>query len=268
MVCAEMSKPLLLALIMVFTSENTVYAEMSKGEVQFDGYNGMFLNYKSFVGPANEYDLMGATQFTLLTLLGLRGQHSLLDFGCGSIRAGRLFIPYLDESNYYCIEANQQLLEEGFGTQLGFEVQNIKKTNIFVDTGFDVAITGKQDFQFILAQSIFSHTGSDAAIRLLRSFHDTLHHTTGLALVTFIHVNEINPSTHYTTNVWVYPGVVEFTPDEVLSLIARSGLHGAELTWYHPRQTWYALSHSVDRINWAVAACNNVVGKNVFEGVY
>jgi hypothetical protein len=87
---------------------------MSKGEVQFDGYNGIFLNYKSFVGPANEYDLMGATQFTLLTSLGLRGQHSLLDFGCGSIRAGRLFIPYLDESNYYCIEANQQLLEEGF----------------------------------------------------------------------------------------------------------------------------------------------------------
>jgi hypothetical protein len=84
----------------------------------------------------------------------------------------------------------------------------------------------------------------------------------------FIHVHEINPATHYTGNEWVYPGLVQFTPDEVLSLIARSGLHGAELTWYHPRQTWYVLSHSVDRVNWAVAACNNVMGKNVFEGVY
>ncbi|MGH7086029.1 MAG: hypothetical protein ACREFN_13675, partial [Acetobacteraceae bacterium] len=45
-------------------------------------------HYTAFVGPPDEYDLMGATQFRLLTALGLRDHHRLLDFGCGSLRAG------------------------------------------------------------------------------------------------------------------------------------------------------------------------------------
>lgn len=51
--------------------------------------------YRGYVGPEAQYDLMGATQFRLLCTLGLREHHTLLDFGCGSLRAGRLFIPYL-----------------------------------------------------------------------------------------------------------------------------------------------------------------------------
>ena len=43
-------------------------------------------HYKAFVGPIEEYDLMAAMQFNLLTALGLRQHHSLLDvgFGCES----------------------------------------------------------------------------------------------------------------------------------------------------------------------------------------
>ena len=43
-------------------------------------------HYTSFVGPPDQYDLMGATQFRLLTTLGLRDTHRVLDFGCGSLR--------------------------------------------------------------------------------------------------------------------------------------------------------------------------------------
>jgi hypothetical protein len=57
-------------------------------------------DYRSYVGPSDEYDIMGATQFNLLTSLGLRENHTLLDFGCGSLRAGRLFITYLTKSRY------------------------------------------------------------------------------------------------------------------------------------------------------------------------
>jgi hypothetical protein len=52
-------------------------------------------HYTAFVGPPDQYDLMGATQFRLLTTLGLRDYHRLLDFGCGSLRVGRLLISYL-----------------------------------------------------------------------------------------------------------------------------------------------------------------------------
>jgi len=54
-------------------------------------------HYTAYVGPPNQYDFMGATQFRLLTTLGLREHHAVLDFGCGSLRAGRLLIPYLLE---------------------------------------------------------------------------------------------------------------------------------------------------------------------------
>ena len=58
-------------------------------------------HYTAFVGRADQYDFMGATQFRLLTTLGLREHHAVLDFGCGSLRAGRLLIPYLNEGRYH-----------------------------------------------------------------------------------------------------------------------------------------------------------------------
>jgi hypothetical protein len=57
-------------------------------------------DYRAYIGPTSRYDFMGASQFRLATTLGLRSGHKLLDFGCGSLRAGKLFIPYLETGNY------------------------------------------------------------------------------------------------------------------------------------------------------------------------
>jgi len=69
-------------------------------------------HYMAYVGPPTQYDFMGATQFRLLCTLDLRANHYLLDFGCGSLRAGRLFISYLDEGRYFGIEPNKWLIED------------------------------------------------------------------------------------------------------------------------------------------------------------
>jgi len=45
-------------------------------------------HHMAYVGPPTQHDFMGATQFRLLCTLGLRAHHRLLDFGCGSLRAG------------------------------------------------------------------------------------------------------------------------------------------------------------------------------------
>src|SRR5690242_11872125 len=66
-------------------------------------------HYRSFVGPPERYDLLAALQFNLLTSLGLREYHSLLDIGCGSLRAGRLFMTYLLPGNYCGVEPEQWL---------------------------------------------------------------------------------------------------------------------------------------------------------------
>jgi SAM-dependent methyltransferase len=52
-------------------------------------------HYRAYVGPPDRFDFMSATQFSLLFALGLRDHDCVLDFGCGSLRLGRLLIPYL-----------------------------------------------------------------------------------------------------------------------------------------------------------------------------
>ena len=41
-------------------------------------------HYRAYVGPPQDYDLIAAMTFNLLTTLGLRQNHSLLDIGCGA----------------------------------------------------------------------------------------------------------------------------------------------------------------------------------------
>ena len=58
-------------------------------------------HYRAYVGPPKDYDLVSAMVFNLLTCLGLRQHHRVLDIGCGSLRSGRLLIPYLNKGNYF-----------------------------------------------------------------------------------------------------------------------------------------------------------------------
>lgn len=44
--------------------------------------------YKSYVGPAQNFELMGTVQFDHLKYWGLAEHHYLLDIGCGSLREG------------------------------------------------------------------------------------------------------------------------------------------------------------------------------------
>ena len=41
-------------------------------------------HHRAYIGPPDEYDLVSAMSFNLLTASGLRQHHRLLDIGCGS----------------------------------------------------------------------------------------------------------------------------------------------------------------------------------------
>src|SRR5687768_5060480 len=84
-------------------------------------------HYMAYVGRPTQYDFMGATQFNLLCTLGLRANHNLLDVGCGSLRAGRLFIMYLDENRYFGTEPNEWLIEDAIKNQVGTDLIRLKK---------------------------------------------------------------------------------------------------------------------------------------------
>src|SRR5919106_5797598 len=112
--------------------------------------------YRSWVGPPQKYDLIAAMQFNVLTCLGLREDHLLLDIGCGSLRAGRLFIPYLLPGRYFGIEPERWLVEEGLRNELGEDILAAKRPTFSTKADFGLSAF-EQEFDFLLAHSIFSH---------------------------------------------------------------------------------------------------------------
>lgn len=196
-------------------------------------------HYMAYVGPPRQYDFMGATQFRLLTALGLREQHRVLDFGCGSLRAGRLLIPYLLPGHYYGIEPNAWLIEDALSNQIGRDLLAIKKPVFDHNAEFRVDGFGI-DFDFIVAQSIFSHTTSQLVVQALRNFAGSLSRN-GLIACTFVESvesNEIDPAPR-----WVYPECVSFTTSEIDAFFAKAGLASRRIPWFHPRQVWYLAAH-------------------------
>lgn len=198
-------------------------------------------NYMDYVGPSTQYDFMGATQFRLLCSLGLRSNHSLLDFGCGSLRAGRLFISYLDEGLYYGIEPNKWLIEDAIKNQIGKDLIEIKKPQFDYNSDFMTDVFSRQ-FNFIIAQSIFSHTGKDLIFTALKNFKNSLE-SEGLIAATFV-----EDFKSFDGSGWVYPDCVNYRKSEIKGFAQEAGLFSVRIPWYHPRQAWHLLAKKRDRL--------------------
>src|SRR5437588_2856330 len=160
-------------------------------------------DWRHSVGPPKWYDLIGASQFSLLCALGLREHHRLLDIGCGSLRGGRLFIPYLGGDGYTGIEPNRRLVEEGIEKNLGGQDLIALKTPKFhYNDQFDA--TGAEPFPFIVAQSIASHTGPAMTRKLLAAVATALA-PSGIAAITFFHGTPDS-----TEEGWKDPGTTHY----------------------------------------------------------
>lgn len=193
-------------------------------------------HYRAFVGPPEKYDLVSAMQFNLLTLLGLREQHYLLDIGCGSLRAGRLFIIHLLPGRYFGIEPHQWLIEEGIRYELSSEVVRIKQPAFSHDSQFTLTIFNRE-FDFILAQSVFSHASQSQISRCLSEARKTMHPATVFA-ATFCKGKD-----NYAGSDWIYPGCAHYTQEHMTSLVEEQGLKCQPIDWPHPnQQTWMIIT--------------------------
>jgi SAM-dependent methyltransferase len=195
-------------------------------------------HYRAYVGPPRQYDLMAATQFGLLHALGLREQHYLLDFGCGSLRAGRLLIPYLLQGRYFGIEPNKWLVDVAIEKEVGADQVRIKRPRFSHNPNFDCSVFGEH-FDYIMAQSILSHCGMDLAGRVLREFSRWLK-SEGLLLFTFVERGD-HPLGRMVSG-WQYPRCTRYEAIEIERMLTDVGLRFARIPWYHPRQSWFIAS--------------------------
>jgi SAM-dependent methyltransferase len=195
-------------------------------------------HYRAYVGPPQKFDLVGAMQFQLLTSLGLREEHTLLDIGCGSLRAGKLFIPYLLPAHYFGMEPNDWLIKKGIEKEMGQDLIDLKKPTFSNDEHFTFTTFEKQ-FDFMIAQSIYSHATAAQVDRSLEEAKKVLA-PKGLFAVTFV-----LGDTDYEGDEWVYPGCVTFTQEFIHARAAQHGFVAKQMHKHHPNgQTWFVFAHT------------------------
>jgi hypothetical protein len=196
------------------------------------GLKGGDRHYRAFVGPPHCYDLMSAMVFNLLTCVGLRQHHVLLDIGCGSLRVGRLLIPYLNKGCYVGVEPEEWLVRDGILNELGQDMVRLKSPRFVYDTTLRGKI-GPLHASYALAQSIFTHCSKAQITGWLRETHENLGDD-GVLLATYF-VGDSD----YAGEDWVYPDCSRYRPETIKALGEEAGFRVVELQWTHPRnQTW------------------------------
>lgn len=194
-------------------------------------------DHREFVGPANEYDVNAAMQFNLLTFLGLREFHTLLDIGCGSLRGGRLFIVYLLPGHYFGIEPEQWLVERGIRKEIGGDLIEIKRPSFSYNRDLACSVFNRE-FDYLLAQGVFVHA-PEWQIRQCVSEAAKCMKPTSIFAATYFEGNE-----NYNGSEWLYPQTTAYTSTRMTEIAFTAGLGCVPIEWPHPRGAkWIVLSN-------------------------
>ena len=200
--------------------------------------------YRAYVGPPEDYDLIAAMTFNLLTTLGLRQHHSLLDIGCGSLRIGRLLIPYLNRGKYFGVEPNEWLVDEGIRRELGKTLVQIKRPTFFFSDSPDTIAHAKVSFDFAMAQSIFSHCGLDLIQDWLSAISRSLAQDGAAGCHVFDRRGRL------PANGLDLSGLRKLSAGDIERAAADVNLRFQILDWKHPRQTWALFAAPKFDLSW------------------
>lgn len=119
-------------------------------------------DYRSYVCPTSGQDgyyVRGAMIFVAsINYQKIKPNHKIVDIGCGSLRVGKHYIPYLDSGNYCGIEPEQKWLKEGIEYELSNRMFEIKKPRFSDSSEFEIS-SFNETFDFAVAYNVFIHCG-------------------------------------------------------------------------------------------------------------
>jgi 2-polyprenyl-3-methyl-5-hydroxy-6-metoxy-1,4-benzoquinol methylase len=192
--------------------------------------------HRQFVGGL--WDEVGVLQLNFLQTQGLKPKHYLLDVGCGALRGGCHFTSYLDADHYYGLDFNASLIEAGL---MELQEKNLlsKQPHFLVNGKFEASGFGIS-FDFVIAQSVFTHLPMNNIIRCLIEVSKVIK-TQGVFFATFFEA----PSSAYLNQITHEIGGVitnfdedpfHYSFDEFQWMAGLAGMN-VELVgdWKHPR---------------------------------
>jgi SAM-dependent methyltransferase len=126
--------------------------------------------HRSHVG--GRWDEIGTLQSGFLVEQGLKPEDRLLDVGCGSLRGGIHFVRYLNDGCYHGLDIDQRLLDAG-RRELAQAGLGDRRVTLLADDAFRFAKFNEQ-FDYALAQSVFTHLPFNVIMRCLAEIEDAL----------------------------------------------------------------------------------------------
>jgi SAM-dependent methyltransferase len=116
-------------------------------------------NPEAAVGsPLHEYWLqIGQLQFDYAIGHGLKPDMRMLEIGCGNLRAGRLFIDYLEPGCYYGVDISPDILISAQATIAEYDLR-AKLPYLTVIKDLRLEFLPDHAFDFVHAHSVFSHS--------------------------------------------------------------------------------------------------------------
>jgi len=195
-----------------------------------EGEAGLLVrDHREMVG--GKWDEIGLLQFDFMKSQGLKPHHVLCDVACGSFRAGRFFIDYLDAGNYLGIDKQEVLIREGRAKEIGEALWAEKKPEVLIDDAFEFSRFSKHP-DFAVANSLFSHLSASDIKRCLKNLAG--HAGPGCKFfatyipsdIPLIHLHSSHSSRSF-----------RYTPEKMLSMGRDAGWHAEYIgDWNHPRK--------------------------------
>jgi SAM-dependent methyltransferase len=190
-------------------------------------------DYRAYVGPRWAYDLKAAYQFMVACALGLREGHEFLEIGCGSLRAGRLFINYLLPGKYHGLESVREVVDQVIVEEIGAELINLKRATFTHNDRFDLS-SFNQQFDMIFCHAVMIHL-SRPDLELLFSSVKQYLKPDG------VFIGNYQVGKDFKKLKATYPQITNYSQSTIRSLVKRVGLDYKPLTLadYRANTRWF-----------------------------
>lgn len=115
--------------------------------------------HRDIVGRREQWNEIGRLQLDFQVAQGLTPEQTLLDLGCGCLRAGIHFVAFLEANKYYGVDISPDLLRAGYDVELaavGLQPK-LPRSHLAVSADFNLSEFPGISFDRVLAHSLFTH---------------------------------------------------------------------------------------------------------------
>ena len=184
------------------------------------------------------WDELGDLQLTTLKQMNLQPGNSVLDVGCGSLRLGSKLVAYLEPNNYYGTDLNMSLLDAGYERELSPTLRGkLDRTNL-VEHDATLPLPFEQQFDFLVAFSLFTHLSLEQCRMVVQSIADRMHERSQLLATFFVAPDDSDTAVEQLKGIVTYPDRDPFhlTTSQIDAIALEAGLIAEPLVNVtHPR---------------------------------